>query len=123
MDRAVDGVDGGVDRGLAAQVGLEERVRRAAGLLHVDDGDVLRAEVGEQLQERRADTGVRASQDDTLAFVAEGIGHELVHFFPVRAREHALDGISVHDHVVGIVGHGRSAKYAERRPMRAEIIP
>ena len=80
------------------------------GSFDVEHGDVLGAELGDQLEQGRAQAGVRAGDDDALALVAERVGHGARHFLPIGAREHAFEGVAVHDEVVDVVGEGRLAE-------------
>src|SRR6185437_614517 len=71
---AGDPGDGRVDRGLVAEVGLDERRVRARRFLDVEDGHVARAQLGQELEQRGADAGGAAGDEGPLPGVVE-VGH------------------------------------------------
>ena len=77
VHRPVDLRDGVAHRGLVGEIRGEERVVRPARRVEIDRGHVRGVELGEHVEQRRADSTRRARHDDTAALVAERVRHGL----------------------------------------------
>ena len=71
VDGAGDLADGGVDCGPVAEVRLDERAVRTRRLLDVEDGDVARTQLAEEIEQGSTDAGGAAGRDDALSRVVE----------------------------------------------------
>jgi hypothetical protein len=66
----------GVYSGPVAEVRLDEPGVRTGRRLEVEDGDVGRADLGQEVEQGGSHAGGRAGDDDALAGVAERVGHD-----------------------------------------------
>ena len=68
-------VDGVAHGAFVGEIGGEERVVRPARRVEVEHGDVRDVELGEHVEQRRADAARRAGHDDAAVLVAERMRH------------------------------------------------